>query len=62
MCIRDSVEGIRKMIGADSLAFLTLPELIKTVEGSACGFCHGCFDGQYPFDMDEARQYCPELK
>lgn len=56
------VEGIRKMIGADSLAFLALPELIKTVEGSACGFCHGCFDGQYPFDMDEARQYCPELK
>ena len=53
------VEGIRAAIGADSLAYLTLPDLMRTVEGSGCGFCHGCFDGHYPMDVGQARQYCP---
>ena len=43
-----SVEGICASIGADSLRFLPESELLKTVEGSGCGFCTGCFDGSYP--------------
>ncbi|MGI6004967.1 MAG: amidophosphoribosyltransferase [Christensenellales bacterium] len=53
------VEGIRQRIGADSLAYLTLGDLLKTVEGSGCGFCHGCFNGNYPMDVENLRGYEP---
>ena len=45
-----SVEEICRFIGADSLKFLSLPDLLKTVAGSGCQFCTGCFDGDYPID------------
>lgn len=54
-----NVEDIRQMIGADSLAYLSLPDLLKTVEGSGCGFCKGCFDGVYPMDVEKERNHCP---
>ena len=45
-----SVQEICRFIGADSLKFLSLPDLLKTVAGSGCQFCTGCFDGDYPID------------
>ena len=45
-----SVEEICRYIGADSLKYLSLEDLLKTVEGSGCQFCTGCFDGRYPID------------
>lgn len=47
-----SVDQICKSIGADSLKYLALNDLLKTVEGSGCQFCTGCFDGRYPIDPD----------
>lgn len=47
-----SIEEIRKIIGADSLEYLGMPDLMKTVEGSGCGFCKGCFDGSYPVEIN----------
>jgi amidophosphoribosyltransferase len=47
----NSVEEIRKLIGADSLSYLSNEDLLKTVEGAACNFCMGCFNGQYPDDV-----------
>jgi amidophosphoribosyltransferase len=47
-----SIEEIRKIIGADSLDYLGMADLMKTVEGSGCGFCKGCFDGDYPVSID----------
>ncbi len=47
-----SPEEIRKIIGADSLEYLGMHDLLKTVEGSGCGFCQGCFDGKYPVDVN----------
>lgn len=46
-----SIEEIRKIIGADSLEYLSMHDLMKTVEGSGCGFCTGCFDGNYPVEI-----------
>jgi len=46
-----SVEEIRKLIGADTLNYLRIEDLLKTVEGAACNFCAGCFDGNYPDDV-----------
>lgn len=41
-----SIEGIRELIGADSLAFISEANLKKAV-GSP-GLCMACFNGQYP--------------
>jgi amidophosphoribosyltransferase len=47
-----TIEEIRKIIGADSLEYLSMADLMKTVEGSGCGFCRGCFDGEYPVPVE----------
>ncbi|MBT3319742.1 MAG: amidophosphoribosyltransferase [Clostridia bacterium] len=49
---KNSVEEIRKLIGADSLNYLSIEDLLKTVEGAACNFCVGCFNGEYPDNVD----------
>ena len=71
------VEEIRKEIGADSLAFISLEGMLEALRSSlrfpedsgaedaggedfaarrkirleACGFCQGCFTGEYPMPM-----------
>ena len=54
MGAKNSVEEMRKIIGADTLHFLTKEDLLKTVEGAGCNFCTGCFDGHYPVDIKKA--------
>lgn len=46
-----SVEEIRKMIGADSLGYLSFEGLLKTPVGAKCGFCTACFKGDYPMEV-----------
>lgn len=53
---KNSVEEIRKLIGADSLNYLSIEDLLKTVEGAACNFCIGCFNGKYPDNIDHLRK------
>ena len=48
-----SVEEIRESIGADSLGFVSLSELIDATTIPAGRPCHACFDGQYPIDVAE---------
>ena len=44
-----SIEQIRRFIGADSLGYLSLEGLLEVTEkGAGRGFCHACFSGQYP--------------
>ena len=49
-----TTEEIRRIIGADSLEFMPMGDLLKTVEGSGCGFCRGCFDGNYPMPVPDS--------
>ena len=42
------VEEIRRIIGADSLAYLQIGRLEEMVEGLS--ICKGCFTGTYPLD------------
>jgi len=49
---KNSVDEIKKLIGADSLHYLSIGDLLKTVEGAACNFCVGCFSGEYPENVD----------
>ena len=46
-----STEEIRKLIGADSLGYLSVRGLLKVVGGSSGGFCDACFTGKYPIPV-----------
>ena len=46
-----SVEEIRRMVGADSLGYLSVEGLLRAVNGSGQGFCMGCFTGEYPIPV-----------
>lgn len=46
-------EEIRKMIGADSLGFISEEGLLETLEGRECEFCTACFNGKYPVDPEK---------
>ena len=46
-----SVEDIRKIIGADSLAYLGIDRLEQMVDGLS--ICKGCFTGEYPLTPPE---------
>ncbi|HEX2026090.1 MAG TPA: amidophosphoribosyltransferase [Actinomycetota bacterium] len=43
-----SVDEIRDFIGADSLAYLSLDELVAATGAPRDAFCRACFDGAYP--------------
>jgi amidophosphoribosyltransferase len=55
---RLDIEGIRQRIGADSLAYLSLPGLEAAVrqeipDGRPNGHCTACFSGVYPIEIPE---------
>ena len=43
-----SVEEIAKIIGVDSLGYLSLKDVVKLADNTQCGFCTACFGGGYP--------------
>jgi amidophosphoribosyltransferase len=47
------VEAIRRYLGADSLAYLSLAGLFRFAGGSRRGFCDACFTGDYPVALAE---------
>ncbi len=51
-----SVEEICRMIGVDSLGFLSVDALDKLADQSSCGFCKGCFTGEYPVPPPKVAQ------
>ncbi|MDI6789240.1 MAG: amidophosphoribosyltransferase [Thermodesulfobacteriota bacterium] len=56
-----SVEEIRRYLGLDSLHYLSLEELLKSVNGKQNRFCLACFDGNYPLLLEEEfSKYCLE--
>jgi amidophosphoribosyltransferase len=48
-----SVEEIRKFIGADSLAYLSLEGMYVFLNGIRTDFCDACFSGNYPVHFDD---------
>ena len=49
-----TVEEICKYIEADSLGYLSLPGLIRSLGGRGSEFCTACYTGQYPIDFVDA--------
>ncbi|MDE7306190.1 MAG: amidophosphoribosyltransferase, partial [Clostridia bacterium] len=46
-------EQICESLGADSVRYLTVEQLLKTCEGANTNFCLGCFNGQYPYPLED---------
>lgn len=47
-----TIPEIAKIIGVDSLGYLSLEDTKKIAEGSTCKrFCTACFDGEYPTEI-----------
>ncbi len=43
---------ICESLGADSVRYLTVNQLLKTCKGADVDFCLGCFNGEYPYPLD----------
>lgn len=50
-CQYDSVDEIAKVIGVDSLAYLSIDATHKLAKESSLSFCDGCFTGNYPVEI-----------
>jgi amidophosphoribosyltransferase len=49
-----TVDEVRQFIGADSLAYLSIPALMRAVgHGTIDQFCRACFDGAYPVPVPQ---------
>lgn len=47
------VEGVRQAIGADSLGYISIDEMINSTGQAASALCAACFDGKYPIELPE---------
>jgi amidophosphoribosyltransferase len=47
------VDGVRRFVGADSLAYLSLAALVRATGAPGDAFCRACFDGEYPIPVPE---------
>lgn len=43
---------ICESLGADSVRYLSVHQLVKTCKGAYLDFCLGCFNGEYPYPLD----------
>lgn len=44
---------ICESLGADSVRYLSVNQLVKTCSGANLDFCLGCFNGEYPYPLDD---------
>ena len=51
-----TVEEICAFIEADSLHYLTVDQLKETCGACKLNFCTGCFDGNYPYALENYRE------
>ncbi|HEY3318629.1 MAG TPA: amidophosphoribosyltransferase [Coriobacteriia bacterium] len=50
----NDVEAIRAHIGADSLAYLSIEDMVSAIDHEHEGdFCMACFDGRYPIEIPD---------
>jgi amidophosphoribosyltransferase len=51
-----TVDEIRRHIGADTLAYVSLDGLVAATTIPAARLCSACFDGNYPIELPAAEQ------
>ncbi len=47
------VDEVRRFVGADTLAYLPLEDLVEATGAPAGTFCRACFDGHYPVPVGD---------
>ncbi|MBP2339673.1 amidophosphoribosyltransferase [Saccharothrix coeruleofusca] len=47
------LDGIRRSVGADTLGYVSLEELVAASEQPKTRLCTACFDGEYPIPLPE---------
>ncbi|WP_165857933.1 amidophosphoribosyltransferase [Corynebacterium alimapuense] len=47
------IESIRSAIGADSLGFVSIEQMVESTEQVADQLCTACFDGKYPLGLPQ---------
>jgi len=56
-----SVDQMTRMLGLDSLHYLSIDGLLEATHTTRDGFCLACFDGNYPVPIDPGlNKYCLE--
>lgn len=50
---RMSEDEIAKSINVDALQYLSVDGVKKIAKGAGCGFCVGCFTGEYPIEVPD---------
>lgn len=45
-------DQICESLGADSVRYLSVDQLVSTCKSANVGFCLGCFTGEYPYSLD----------
>lgn len=45
-------DQICESLGADSVRYLSIDQLLSTCAGANTGFCLGCFNGKYPYSLE----------
>jgi amidophosphoribosyltransferase len=53
MAAQNSLDGIRKFLNADSIAYLSLDGMVKSTGRPKEAFCLACYDGDYPVKFDK---------
>jgi amidophosphoribosyltransferase len=46
-----TVSEIQDVLGVDSLAFLSLENMVRAIEAPGAGFCTACVSGEYPISV-----------
>ncbi len=52
-----TIEEIRKYLRVDSIAYLTIENMLKALDVHHGKFCTACFDGNYPVEFGESEDY-----
>ena len=52
-----TVEEIRRFLGVESLAYLSIDGLVRAIGEPKDNFCFACFNGDYPVDVSEVLKY-----
>ena len=53
---RMSVDEIAKSIGVESLTYLSVDGVKRIAKDAKCGFCVGCFTGEYPIAVPDVEE------
>jgi amidophosphoribosyltransferase len=58
---RQTVEEIRRYLGADSLGYVSLENLRRAVEDTQGTYCTSCYTGVYPVDLVQMETSVPAV-